>query len=362
MRKNFYKVFICELLLVFIVSFSFFAATKTEIQTEVVSIDKHGNVNLAVKGSTFPSRGFSASDIVSVKVDNFKFIAPIVKSYSDVGNGEFLLRLKDDEVSLAINMENFAEKSGAKVGSKVLISMKEKRGYLTTYQMRSLKRDEDRSHFESDEVFANFRCVSAGKIAPNRLYRSTNPIEQDAHATYAACLMENAGVNLVVNLADKKEDISDRLNSSSYYKNLSDNGNVIYLNMGTSFTSESFIKKMKEGLKFIAKNPGKVYYIHGKEGKNRTGYVIALLEALNGASLDEITDDYMLSYENYYGVKKDSNQYNEFSKTVTFIFSSINDGKMPAEKNLQKTVEKYLVQTVGLTEEEVSALKRNLSN
>ena len=359
LKKNVKKSVILSFVFIFVCA-SLFSAGKSEIQTEVVSVDKHGNVNLSVKGSSFPARGFGASDIVNVKIGSYKFTSPIVQNYSDVNNGEFLLRLNGDEVSLAINMGNFSEKTNSKVGDKVTITMKEKRGYLTTYQLRSLKRDDEREHYSSDETFANFRPVEIGKIAKGRLYRSTNPIESDFHASYAASLMENAGVNLVLNLADTKEVALDRMSSSSYYKNLADNGNVIFLNMGSSFTSDDFISKLHDALAFIASNPGKTYYIHGKEGKNRTGYVSAVLAALNEASLEEITNDYMLSFKNYYGVEEGSQQYNELAKSVNYIFSNMNDGKMPSEKNLQRTVKKYLVTTVGLTEDEVLALEKNL--
>ena len=46
-------------------------------------------------------------------------------------------------------------------------------------------------------------------------------------------------------------------------------------------------------------------YIHCMEGKDRTGFVCMLIEALAGASYDEMCADYMTTYANYYGITAD---------------------------------------------------------
>lgn len=38
------------------------------------------------------------------------------------------------------------------------------------------------------------------------------------------------------------------------------------------------------------------------EGKDRTGYVCALLEGLCGATFDEIIDDYLITCSNFYNI------------------------------------------------------------
>ena len=44
------------------------------------------------------------------------------------------------------------------------------------------------------------------------------------------------------------------------------------------------------------------------EGKDRTGYVCALLEGLCGATYDEIVADYLITYDNYYQITPDSHR------------------------------------------------------
>ena len=71
-----------------------------------------------------------------------------------------------------------------------------------------------------------------------------------------------------------------------------------------NFYSEDFAASVAQGLAFLAQNEAP-YCIHCTEGKDRAGFVAMLLEALMGATLDEIIDDYMRSFYNYYGIDKE---------------------------------------------------------
>jgi hypothetical protein len=76
--------------------------------------------------------------------------------------------------------------------------------------------------------------------------------------------------------------------------------------MGMNLTSAATKEKSVRGLRYIINNPDGVFAVHCLEGKDRTGLFIAMLECLEGATLDEVMDDYMLSYYNYYGVEPES--------------------------------------------------------
>ena len=78
-----------------------------------------------------------------------------------------------------------------------------------------------------------------------------------------------------------------------------------------------------------------VYLVHCLEGKDRTGFVIALLEFLMGATYEEAEDDYMITYYNYYGVKKGDEKYNIIA-TSNF------------EKNLLRTFDVTYVKNTDL--------------
>ena len=335
------------------------AAKSASVKTQVDSFDKHGNINLKITGNLFSANDFGLGDIVSVKLGSFKFEAAIGKNYTDVDNGDYLVRINDQEVSLAINMGNLQEKSGAKIGDTVIITMKEKLGYLRTYQARLLKKSERRADYTSDDVFANWRAVKAGKIAENRLYRSVNPIGGDSRAPYAADLLSKTKVRVIINVADSESAGTGKMSFLPFYANLAAENKVVFLNMGAAYMDRVFAKKLNTALTFMANHQGP-YLVHGKEGRIRTGFVCAVLEALCGATLEEMDEDYMLSYENLYGLKKGTTQYIAIKKSVSEMFKNVSGGKKVTNDNVQSLAVTYLTKTVGLSSADVEKLKNNL--
>jgi len=131
------------------------------------------------------------------------------------------------------------------------------------------------------------------------------------------------------------------------------------LDMGVSFTDPEFIAKLHDGLIFMTTHQGP-YLVHCNEGKDRAGFVNALLAALCGASMDELKSDYMISYENYYGVKQGTEQYDMIAKTIPDMFADLNGGKQVSDSKLSKVATSYLIDKVGLTKGQVNTLKANL--
>ena len=333
---------------------------RAGVQTTVSSIDKYGNCALSITQDEFTAAGFEPGDIVSVKAGAFAFDAPVCTNYSDVDNGKYLIRLSKGGVSFAINMGNFAKTSGAAAGTPVAVAMKGKGAYLADYKIRQLKKSENRSDYVSDEVFANFREVKAGGIASGRLYRSCNPVYGDARAPYAEKLIQANGIKAAVNLADSRESAWKHIDEAPYYKSLAERGDVVFLNMGVSFADEDFIKKLHDALVFIGEKKSASYIVHCNEGKDRAGMVAAVLEALMGATVQQVADDYMLSYMNYFNVKKTDARYPVIAKIITDMFVKMNGGKAVTDANLKAVAETYLTKTVGLTAQQISALKQKL--
>ncbi len=355
--KKVFKNAVLFTTILFTGAIALFAKPKLSVSTEVASIDKHGNLNLALQSSTFYAKGFGVSDIVTVKLGKkISFDAPVGKNYSDVDKGAYILRINKDEVSLAINMGNIFETTGAAVGTPVTISLKESRGYLITYQKRILNTSNNREDFASDEIFANFREVKLGNIAPGRLYRSSSPINTESRAPYALKLMKQANPNLVLNLADHKS--SAHLITDEYYSKLVQEGKVVFLNVNATLTDKKAVAAIKDGLIAMSENKGP-YLIHGKEGKLRTGFVIDILGGLCGATIEEISADYMKSYENYNGVKPGTSQYETIAQVLPTLFEKL-DGQNANNDNLQQVIENYLEKNIGLTRAQIENLRKNL--
>ncbi|MBO4360477.1 MAG: tyrosine-protein phosphatase, partial [Eubacteriaceae bacterium] len=190
------------------------------------------------------------------------------------------------------------------------ITLKEKGKYLDIQTVSDIHYKDIREEFPSDEVFANFREVTAGSIGEKTLYRGASPCDnQHQRAPYSDLLIGQAGVRCILDLADSEAKIEKYIASDDFsspcFLSLYNEGKVIPVALSMNFTSDSFAASLAEGLILMSQQEGP-YYVHCTEGKDRTGFVCMLLEALAGASWQEIADDYMITYDNYYRISPEN--------------------------------------------------------
>jgi len=358
------------------------ACAGSEISSGIREISKYGNVVLSMKGSDFLAEGYAFGDIVRVDIDGQHHDMPVGSSYSDVDDGKMICRVEIDESAgedrlvLAINMGDFASQTGLAVKKAIQeepgyrweytseevisIFMKEPGGYANEYNLRQLVRTNAKTDYPhlTDEEFANFREISTSGIPGKRLYRTSSPINPElGRNTYACDLLEEMGVNVIMNLADNLEEAQSYEGySSSYYAKQ----NVIYLNMGVDFTAPDFKTSLASGLQFFARNPG-TYAVHCTEGKDRAGFVSALLECLMGAECQEVVDDYLVTYYNYYGVEFGSEKADLIAQSnIISILCDAFEITDPYQADLSAEAAEY-IRTLGLSVAEIDQLKQNLS-
>ncbi|MCF0121010.1 MAG: tyrosine-protein phosphatase, partial [Oscillospiraceae bacterium] len=148
--------------------------------------------------------------------------------------------------------------------------------------------------------------------------------------------------------------------SSFYAAGLYDKGCVALLNMSSSYGSDAYKQSLAEGLKMMISAEGPVY-IHCLEGKDRTGFVCFLLEALAGASYDEMLADYMKTYDNYFSITKDGTpaKYEAVSSLYFGAFAAYlhgtEDVKELESADYSQDAVAYLLDG-GMTSEEIASL------
>ena len=79
-----------------------------------------------------------------------------------------------------------------------------------------------------------------------------------------------------------------------------------------------------------------------------------------GASTDEIWADYMASFDNYFGIKEDTPKYDAYKQIQIDQLKTVNGGVEITNATAADAVKNYFINTVGLTEGQVEALKANL--
>ena len=340
------------------------------VQATVIEIEKYGHAVLDITTADFTDIGYEFGDVVCVRFDSYEADMPFYDGYYS-NPGSVMLRglAPEENIAVCINYGDLSQETGIALGNTVEISMAKKAGMLANQEVFALKYSNDRTDYTDDATFANFRAVTVGSIGNGKLYRSASPIN-NAHgrASYANNFIETAGVAAVLNLADSEEDIAEYIAAedfdSEYYRGLYEDGKVIALDMTANFFSDKFAASLVDGLTFLAQNDPP-YSIHCTEGKDRAGFTAMLLEALMGAELQEIIDDYMLSFYNYYGISKDNEpeRYNAVlnNNLMVMLYHVTGTDSMEtlAEVDLESAATNYLLDN-GMTENDIHTLKDKL--
>ena len=359
----------------------------TEVTSSVKEIQKYGNLVLTIEKKDLDAMGAEYGDVFTVSFQDTEVYAPYCTNYSDVDLGSIVLRNDGETLILAINMGDFAttysiaekvsnpdktykwifEEGKTMEDISLLLTLTGKGEYRDEWLIHQLSRTDNREDYSSDAAFANFREIKGGKIGEGALFRSSSPINNEiGRAKYADALVKENGIRTVMNLADSEESILSYMEkedfASPYYASLFENGDVIALNMGVSFKTREFQASLSEGLTFLASKEGP-YLVHCTEGKDRAGFTSALLSALMGLTYQEIVEDYMTTYENYYHIEKGSEQYEAVKKSnidsmLSFI-ASVESDKL-SQVDLSLKAEEFLL-AIGMEEETVRKLQENLA-
>ncbi len=209
----------------------------------------------------------------------------------------------------------------------------------------------------NDKEFANFRQVNTTGISPNKLYRSSSPVKAwGEREIIADNLSRTAGIKTFINLADTEKNMKARKIFNNTYYSTQD---VICVNTGLKFHSKQFKEGTAQAIKFMAVNKAP-FLVHCDLGKDRAGYFCALLECLTGASAEEVVNDFMVSFYNYFGIEKNSSEYefaadNEIRKFLPVILGV----KSIYGINLSDAAERYFL-NIGVSENEINAVRNKL--
>lgn len=337
-------------------------ADAPSVSGQFTVISKYGNMDTTITDEAMAAAGFELGDVCVVQVKDVVYEAPYVNSYGDVGTHNRLFHPHHGVTEFAICNGNYANEYGFEVGDTVTITLKEKGGYLEDLEIRKIQKSENRNDYISDSQFANVRAVQLGEIGFNKLYRSCNPILDDARGPYAAKLLADRGINTVLNLSNAQKDLLPMASvapNAGWYKDLVQKGNVIGADMAMDFFRPEFLEQQKQVLLFMLDHEPP-YLVHCNEGRDRAGYFSALFAGLMGASVDEIWADYMASFDNYFGIKEDTRKYDFYLQYEKDFLNRVNGGQDVTNANVADAVKNFFINSVGLTEAQVEGIKAKL--
>ena len=351
-------------------------SVSTIIVEDTLEIFAFGGVKLDVVADSFLTK-FDYGDVVTVMIAGYDTVdVPVVAGYGYVFPGEFFLYVSEglNAINLEARYGQMAEVIGLGRDSKfpidVVVQMKEKGGYVDHLEnLKSLTLAYSPESYPdlSIEEFANFRMVRTTGMGEGVLYRSSSPIDPSIYRNAIAdSLAALAGVKTFLNLADDKR-YAEEYNgfAESYYATQ----NVVYLTVDPTFANTLFKEGLVKGLRYMIEHDGP-YLVHCTYGMDRTGFTIAVLEALMGATADEIKADYATTHKNFYNVV-DGKHIGLTEKQVELLQAIIvrlmqNSFKTAGvdisdfeNADLASATEKYLF-ALGMEKSEIDALRDRL--
>lgn len=272
------------------------------ITGKITSYNEFGAAMLDFTQADMTEAGFTLGDVISITVDDKELIMPYYDGYYS-RNGEYLCVAYPAYPSICFTANNIGlpEELTGLEGHTVVIKMVEKGGRLDVQTALSMSYTLDRKDYPdfTDEQFANARTSKGGRLASGVLHRSSSPFCDDINRSYYVSeYMESEKVMTVLNLADTEEKMKS-YDMPPYSRQLWEEGNVILCPLKADPTADDFNKRLIAALKELPSRPAP-YIVHCMEGKDRTGYVCALLEGLCGATYEEIVDDYLITYNNFF--------------------------------------------------------------
>lgn len=284
--------------------------TNVVCKTTVHEDTQFDSVFADVSIEEFMSNGFEFGDSVNVSFSNgleLKDIPYYSGYYTRKGEPLICGYPGYEFIAITKSSSGLWTDSGLKEGDGVEITLNQKAKYIDVQESLSQKYSLELSDYKSEEAFANFRAMTTSKLKDNYLFRGASPCDDtNKRVETVNKLLEKNVINYVITLSNSEEEfINYGLDENLYINKLYKDNKIVFLDMTADYGSDAYRKAVVEGFERILTNDGP-FYIHCLEGKDRTGFVCLLLEALVDSDIEEMKADYMQTYDNYYGVNKTS--------------------------------------------------------
>lgn len=364
-----FRFLVCILIGISVFCMTACVQNTKEISAKVFEDKTAGNVLFFVEEREFKNAGYTYGDSINLSFSNGYAIdsVPYFSGYfAPIGSSVITWNQSEPFLEFSVVKDTGAwQKASLRKNDTVLISLDQKGKYSDIQSARNVQYSDDRADYETDEEFANFREVTVGDILPGRLYRGASPCNNvHRRASTADKLCEKHKINTILDLSDTYSKIPDYfLNDDynpTYFKTIFDEGNVIAVDMGTMYCTEETQTSVVQGLEKLCDHEGP-YYIHCIEGKDRTGFVLILIEMLCSASYEEIEQDFMISHYNYFHFTRETDleRYNIIKDTIFNPMVTIITGQPVSDVtngSLENYAQNFLARH-GMTDDEIKKLR-----
>ena len=235
----------------------------------------------------------------------------------------------------------------------------------------------NRSDYADDAVFANFSEVAGGDLKPGILYRSFSPLyapAKQSRSTYVNELAEEANIQFEIALSYNDASVAQAVaNLDGYCLTLCEEGKYVAPGMGYLYFQEK--EKTKTVLTSILDNDG-AYLVHCNVGRDRTGYMVLLLQALCKCTPEEMMACEAGAFCNLYHIEVGSEEYDTVVDRTYCrnMYLIANYDRIPdifeidwenidvSQADTYTAAYDYCTKYVGLTDDQVTGIIAKLCN
>lgn len=326
-----------------------------------------GEFVLNVDREDMEKAGFTPGDCITATIAGSSFDMPYYTGYFTT-TGELLIVDYPNSKNIILTAANIGltDRFPDMENHTIRFELKEKGRYLEIENTLGMQYSNNRDDFQTDEKFANAREVTTTGMAPGLLFRSASPFDNtNNRAPFVSAFLQTNGVKTALDLTDNDVIISRYNDVPAYSQQIIDAGDVVLCKVDANYRSKLFNETVASGLIELMNHPAP-YVVHCTEGKDRTGYICALLEALAGASYDEICDDYLVTYDNYFHITLENDPgacrllLNLRLDDAMMFFCGIDDAGQLHSIDLSQAMERHL-KRYGMSAAQVQDLKNLLT-
>ena len=337
---------------------------------------KFGGVYIKITNDDFFAKGFKAGDSLNLNFstgDTFEDIPFYTGYYCETGGKLVVAYPGYPYIEFTENNGNdlYVERNLTEE-TTVSVSVNQAGKYKSFETTFSKVYTDNRLDYDSDEIFGNFREIKVGNIPEGLLYRGASPCDNEhGRAVYVCPLLQKYKIENVLDLSDSPEEIETYYQTKMYpyWNELKDQDKVFTYGLGSNYRKDAYKSGIGQMMEDFLGNDGS-FYLHCVEGKDRTGFAALLFESLGNASIEEIRNDYWITYENYFHVTKDNDRefydaiiglrFNDFLKYL----SSLVDGYIFSldtitNEILKSGVKTYLLEC-GLETNDIEGIEEKL--
>lgn len=340
---------------------------------KVTGLSSYNQPKLDVKADEILDHGIPLGSLFRIQTETDTFDdAILLEKYLGIFMFDIFVNIESDGY---ISIGCVGKLITAEKGSEITLThtgMSQKYGNIPHYNAGST---DVRSDYSSDEVFANFYEVTGGDITESKLYRSFSSLydpSKQTRSTYVNQLAEEAGVQYLIALSYSDESVKKAVETlDGYCITLCSEGKYVAPSMGYLYFQQK--DKTVEVLRGIMDNDGP-YLVHCNVGRDRTGFVILLLQALCNCTPDEMKECEAKAFCNLYHIDPGTMEYQTIVSCtydrnmylianpdrIDDIFEIDWDNIDVSKVDTYSAAYSYCTDYLGLTDDDVSCIKQKL--